>query len=589
MVGRRGGVWRLARLAATLTTCIVAGCTGAIEGPAPACSDCVDGPLGPNDVTPSSDADPGGVGDPRTADGVGNSTRFPKLTNAQWEESTKDLLKLAAPSALSDEFTQEARDKGYDTLAASTLTISGDAWARYQTAAETLAARVAGDTALLAKITPSGTFANDNAKGDAFVTQFGRRTFRRPLTSEEKSAYLVLYAQGPSLVGGAAFASGAQLVIEAMLQSPHFLYRIESASNEKSAKEPRAFLSGYEVATRLAFALTGSTPSDELLSAAESKELDTADGVAKWATKLLDTPRARAMLLSFHQQTFSVTEFGTQDKDPALGFDATALADTLQDEANRFFGFVIDQDAGIELLLTSNVAFVNASTAPFYGLTGVTGTAMQQRELDAKTRAGLLTQLGFLSKNATRNTSDPVHRGLGVLRRVLCDEPDPPPMMFSLPQPMAGLTTREVYEKATACGVGCHDTLINPPGFAFELFDAVGSVRSTDQGKPIDASGTITLREGYSPEEKSSGKQTKVSFDGAVDLMHQLADQPRVHECYARNFMKYALARELSLVERGAGSSLGKISQQTGSLRELLLALVRLDAFRARVSDGEDI
>jgi hypothetical protein len=309
--------------------------------------------------------------------------------------------------------------------------------------------------------------------------------------------------------------------------------------------------------------------------------------VAKWAQKLLDTPRAKDMLLSFNEQTFAVSDFGTQDKDPALKFNAALLEPTLKDEARRFLSFVIDQGGGIELLLTSNVAFVNASTAPFYGLSGITGTTMQQRELDAQTRAGLLTQVGFLSKNATRNTSDPVHRGLGVLRRVLCDEPDPPPMMFSLPQAMTGLTTREVYEKATACGVGCHDTLINPPGFAFEMFDAVGTLRTSDQGKPIDATGTLTLRDGYTSAEKRDGKQTKVTFDGAVDLMNQLAEQPRVHECYARNFMRYVLGRELASVERGAGSALGEASQKAGSMRELLLALVKLDTFRARVSDPE--
>jgi hypothetical protein len=598
MVSRQGGAWLIARLSAILAVgSAAASCTGSIDnlGPGGSCSDCASGqgqsaaggPTNPNSVTPSTETEPGGVGDPRTPDGVGNSTRVPKLSNAQWERSTQDLLRLAAPSNLSEDFTQEARDQAYDTVAASTLTISGDAWARYQTAAEALATQVSADAAQLAKITPSGTFANDTAKGDAFVAQFGRRAFRRPLTSEEKTAYLALYAQGPTLVGGAAFTSGARLVIEAMLQSPHFLYRVESTTNEKNPKDPRAPLSGYEVATRLSFALTGSTPSDELLNAAQNKELDTADGVAKWADKLLATPRAREMLLSFHEQTFAVADFGTQDKDPALNFNTEALETPLKDEARRFFGYVIDQAGGVELLLTSNVAFVNASTAPFYGLSGVTGTAMQQRELDAKARAGLLTQLGFLTKNATRNTSDPVHRGLGVLRKVLCDEPDPPPAMFSLPQAMAGLTTREVYEKATACGVGCHDTMINPPGFAFESFDAVGRLRTLDEGKPVDTTGTLTLRDGYSAEEKRVGKQTKVTFDGAVDLMNQLVDQPRVHECYARNLMTYALARELSPVERGASVLLGDTSQKKTSLRELVLALVKLDTFRTRVSDPE--
>ncbi len=598
MLSRRRGAACTALIASALLAALSEGCTGAIDtqlgapgapgaGGAPGASGAPGAPGNPNSVTPATSEEPGGVGDARSITGVGNSTRIPKLSNAQWENSTQDLLRLTAPSGLSEEFTPEAQDKGYDTIAASTLTVSGDAWARYQTAAEALAQRVTADAAQLAKITPSGSFANDDAKAAAFVTQFGRRAFRRPLSSEEKSAYMGLYARGPSLVGGAPFASGVRLVLEAMLQSPNFLYRVERATNDGKAGDPRAFLSGYELATRLSFALTNSTPGDDLLDAAENKELDGADGLEKWAAKLLDTPRAREVMLAFHEQTFGIEEFGTQDKEPALGFDASALEPLLKEEARRFLSFVVDRSAGIELLLTSNVTFVNASTAPFYGLTGVSGSALQQRELDAKTRAGLLTQLGFLSKNATRSSSDPVHRGLAIVRKVLCDDPDPPPMMFALPQPVAGVTTREVYEKATACGVGCHDTLINPPGFAFETFDAVGKFRTTDEGKPVDATGTLTLREGYSSAEKKAGAQTKISFNGPVELMQKLAETPRVHECYARNFMRYVLARELASVERGAGSALGDASREHGSMREVLLALVKLDAFRARVSEPE--
>jgi hypothetical protein len=590
MWSRQRGEARTALIASALLGALSGSCTGAIDTRCGECEPAAPGagaPGDPNGTTPASSQEPGGIGDARSTTGVGNSTRIPKLSNAQWENSTQDLLKLSAPSGMSEEFTPEAQDKGYDSIAASTLTVSGDAWARYQTAAEALAQRVTSDAAQLAKITPSGTFANDDARANAFVTQFGRRAFRRPLSNEEKAAYVALYASGPSLVGGAPFPAGVRLVLEAMLQSPNFLYRVEHATNESKPSDPRAFLSGYELATRLSFALTNSTPSDELLDAAENKELDSADGVAKWAAQLLDTPRARDVLLAFHEQTFGIEEFGTQDKEPALGFDTDALEPLLKDEARHFLSFVIDRSAGIELLLTSNVTFVNASTAPFYGLAGVSGSALQQRELDTKTRSGLLTQLGFLSKNATRSTSDPVHRGLAVVRRVLCDDPDPPPMMFALPQPVAGVTTRELYEKATACGVGCHDTLINPPGFAFETFDAVGKFRTTDEGKPVDATGTLTLREGFTSAEKRAGAQTKLSFDGAVELMHKLAETPRVHECYARNFMRFVLARELASVERGAGSALGGTSRERGSMREVLLALVKLDAFRARVSEPE--
>ena len=189
---------------------------------------------------------------------------------------------------------------------------------------------------------PSGTFANDAARGEAFVTQFGARAYRRALTSEEKASYVALFAKGPELVGGTALNAGVRLVLEAMLQSPHFLYRVEQSAGGKDGK---VALSNHEVATRLSFALLGTTPSDELLKAADAGELANEAGVAKWAGKLLDAPAARDVLMSFHEQTFAIEAYGTQDKDPALKFDAEALAPVLKDEARRFFGMVIDEGA----------------------------------------------------------------------------------------------------------------------------------------------------------------------------------------------------------------------------------------------------
>lgn len=590
-------------LSAVTLGVVASACNGVIEsfgGPSADCPDCVvgatgapgagpgaPGAAGGTGAAPPSGTDaPPGIGDPSTPDGIGYSTRFPKLSNAQWERSVTDLLRLEQPLGLAQEFTQEAQDKGYETVAAATLTVSGDAWARYQTAAERAAELATSDPAQLARITPQGSFASDAERGAAFIDGFGRRAYRRPLTSDETSAYRALFARGPELVGGSAFPAGARLVIEAMLQSAHFLYRVELAES-RSAGDPRAWLSGYEVATRLSYALAGSTPSDELLDAAQAGELDDANGVASWAAKLLAAPGARELLLGFHEQTFGVASYGTQTKEPSLGFDAEALAPVLRDEARQFFGLVIDASGGIAQLLTEPVAFVNEDTAPFYGLSGVTGQNLRRQALPSDQRAGLLTQLGFLSKNATRSGSDPVHRGLVVLRKVLCDEPDPPPTMFDLPKAEAGLTTREVYEKATACGVGCHDTLINPPGFAFEVFDGIGSLRSTEQGKPIDASGSLAVRSGFSAAEKRAGPSTQLAFDGPVDLMQKLAATPRVHECYARNFMTYVLGREVDSVERGASEALGRRSREASSMQEVLLALVKLDTFRARVDAAQ--
>ena len=530
---------------------------------------------------------PVGAGDPDSPDGVGWTTRFPKLSNKQWEATVRTLLQLSAPSGLSKSFTQEPLDQRYDTQAAAGLTVGGDAWSRYQTAAETLAQQVTSDPAQLAKLTPSGTFKDVPQKGAAFVASFGKRALRRPLTSDEQQAYVSLFAKGPQLVGGDAFAAGARLVIEALLQSPHFLYRLESSDTSEDDRKVR--LSGYEVATRLSYALWNDMPSDALLAAAGAGELDSKEGVARWAQKLLDDPRANDVLIGFHAQTFQIESYGTQDKDPSLGFDAAALAPTLRDEARRFLELVVVQKGGgIGAVLTDPTVFVNEDTARLYGLAGITGKPLQPRMVDPAQRVGLLSQVGFLSKNATRAGTDPVHRGLTVVRKVLCDEPDPPPMTFMLPGPMQGLTTREVYEKTTgACGGSCHRELINPPGFAFERFDTLGRLRTSEAGKPIDARGTISVRTGFTADEKNVGDSIAVSFDGPVALLTQLGEQPRVHECYARNWMQYVLAREPDTYERGAWEALGQTSRDEASARALLLALVQLDTFRFRVADSQ--
>jgi hypothetical protein len=572
------------------TSLLLSACSGSIGAPGGGSafeSDDQTPGAGPKSNTPGSGStDRPSAGDPSTPNGVGWSTRFPKLSNAQWEKSVRQLLYLTDATGQSDSLAAERADKAYDTISAAEETVGGDAWSRYQTAAENVAEALVSDSSKLAKITPSGSFADNNAKGSAFIKAFGRRAYRRALTSDEQSAYQSLFQSGTTLIGsGDPFKDGAQIVIEAMLQSPFFLYRVEQSATAN--KEHKVALSGDEIATRLSFALWGQMPSDELFAAASNGELADKAGVAKWAGTMLDDPRAKNALLGFHTQTFQTDQYGSQAKDSSLGFNAEALTPVLQQEAQLFFeDVIIKQQGGIADLLTQPVAYVNADTAKFYGLSGVSGSTLVKHDLDGQTRAGLLTQLGFLSKNATSVGSDPIHRGLIVVRRVLCDEPDPPPMMFSLPEPESGLTTREVYEKATQCGIACHGSLINPPGFAFEGFDAVGKTRTTDNGKPIDATGKLDIRQGYTSAEKKAGDSTTLEFDGAVDMVTKLAVTPRVHECYARNWMAYVLARELDPAEKGAWEALADVSLDKASVKAVITSLVQLDTFRTRVADG---
>ena len=566
-----------------LVATLLAGCTAKITGEGAGSEP--GSPLDPG-KDPTTSTDPSKVVEGTTTpDGVGWATRFPKLSNAQWEASVRDLFYLDAPTGQSSSFTPEPADGGYDTEAAAGQTVAGDAWARYQLAAEAIATLVTSDAQKLDKLVPASAPSDAPARARSTIVDLGLRTYRRPLTTAEENAYVELYGKGAALDKANAFAGGMHLVIQTMLQSPHFLYRLESSAK---ADGPRIPLSGYEIATRLSFAIWNTTPPRELLDAAGSGQLDTAEGVKGRAIGMLADARAASTLARFHLQTFRTGVYGSQSKDERFAFDATTLAPALQEESRLFFADIVAQGGGIRDILTKPVGYVNEQTAPFYGLTGITGTQLQKVALDPSQRAGLLTQVGFLAQMANRTLTDPVHRGLAVLRQVLCDDPDPPPPIdIKTPTVPPGMTTRETYEKATACGVGCHDTLINPPGFSFEHFDAVGRWRADESGLPINVAGTFGARVGWSQEAKRSNPPILLKFDGAVELMKQIAELDRTHECYARHLLEFVLSKPVTAEELGVGSALGKTSKSAGAAQSIFGELVTLNTFRARAPDPQ--
>jgi Protein of unknown function (DUF1592)/Protein of unknown function (DUF1588)/Protein of unknown function (DUF1595)/Protein of unknown function (DUF1587) len=566
-------------------TMLMAGCTAKIVGNG---DGSVSGlPSGPGlnpDGTPTTDPSKVVEGT-TTPDGVGWVSRFPKLSNAQWEASVQDIFYLEAPTGQSGSFTPEPADGGYENEAAAGQTVAGDAWVRYQLGAEEVAKLVTADAKKLDKLVPSSAPSDAAGRARATIVDLGLRTYRRPLSTPEADAYVALFDKGAALDAASAFASGMRLVIQTMLQSPHFLYRVESSSQPDG---PRIWLNGYELATRLSYAIWNTTPPKELLDAAGAGQLATPEGLKTRATSMLADSRAATALGRFHQQTFRTSVFGSQSKDARFAFDSTTLAPALQEESRLFFADIVAAGGGIREILTKPVAYVNEQTAPFYGLTGITGTQLQKVELDPARRAGLLTQVGFLAQTANRTLTDPVHRGLAVLRQVLCDDPDPPPPIdIKAPSVPPGVTTRETYEKATACGVGCHDTLINPPGFAFEHFDTVGRWRDDESGLPINVAGTFGARVGWSQEGKRTTPPIMLKFDGAVDLLTQVAALERTHECYARHLLEFVLAKPVTGEELGAGALLGKTSKSDGAAQGILGQLVTLNTFRARAPDPQ--
>src|SRR5688572_16544251 len=204
-----------------------AGCTGTISSPGSEAT--AAGPTGTS--TPGGGGSAGVTATPErtTPDGVGWATRFPKLSNEQWENTVIDLFYLETATGLSESFLPEPADGGYTNEAAATVTIAGDFWTRYQIAAEGVAELVAGSAQNLDKLVPPGAPSTLPEKARSTIEKLGRRAYRRPLSVVELEGYVTLYNAGAALDQADGFGGGMRLVIQTLLQSPYFLYRVEGS------------------------------------------------------------------------------------------------------------------------------------------------------------------------------------------------------------------------------------------------------------------------------------------------------------------------------------------------------------------------
>jgi hypothetical protein len=493
-------------------------------------------------------------------DGRAAYHRFVRLTHSQWEASARDLLKLDALPGLSEGFVGDPPE-GMFSNNERKLSVTSTLRTDYQRAAETLAEQVAGNAQAIARVTGGTTDAA------TFVRSFGRRMFRRPLTTAEEEKYQAVFTSGTSLVAtGDDFADGVRMVIEAMLQSPYFVYRSELGTDG-------APLSGYEMASKLSFFLRNTTPDDALLDAAAAGELDTPDGVVARATAMLDEQSAQAVIGRYHAELFGIDRYLQIDKNRTAFPDYDTTLNTELVEADQlFFDRIFSSGQGLRAVLTSTLAFVSSASAGFYGVSA-SGQGLTEVALGPE-RPGILTRLGFLAQNATLNQPDPIHRGVDVLNRLMCADLVPPDGTIpELPQIMPGQTNRQRVEAHTEVGscAGCHASLINPIGFAFENFDAMGQIRNMDNGNPIDTTGEVELPDGLH------------AFNGASELLSVLANAPGVHGCYSKHLAEYTLARDMASGDRSLVDAIEGISMNNDAgTKAIVLAIISQPSFLTR-------
>ena len=476
-------------------------------------------------------------------------TRVQRLTNSQWENAVTDILRFQQRQGLSAAFTPPLSGITTFDNNEQVLFVDQSRFSDFESGAEAAAAIATGSPAALAAL-----YAGDDEAG--FVRVFGRRVFRRPLTADEETKYQGVFALGETLYG-AGFANGAALVIRAMLESPHFLYRTELGP----AGDP---LSPYELASKLSFWLLGTTPSDALLDAAAAGTLASNDELVATARQMLEDPRAVPVMRDFHGQLLHVASFDGISKSGAPEYNSS-INPELTLASNAFFDFIFRQNLGLRELLTSTKAYLGPGLAPFYGVDAPAG--LELRDV-GPSRSGYFMQVPFLMVSSQDSESNPILRGAQLELAMLCGSLG---MIETSPLPplAPGQTNRQrVTQLTEGCGGICHRA-INPLGFAFESFDGLGRKRDMDNGNPVDTSGSFPLAEGVE------------SFADGNALMTVLAGSPQVHTCYSKQVTSYALGRDLVESDRPLLEALGKVSGAQ-SLKELVVALVQDPAFRTR-------
>lgn len=496
--------------------------------------------------------------------------RMRLLTRYEYDNTVRDLL--GDDSAPARTFAPENKSGIFENDAA-VHQVSKDVVRQYLDAAEDIAARaVVERMGYLVQCDP--LTKGEAVCGQAFVDHFLPRAFRRPVTLGEAAPFVALFQSSLPQYG---YVEAISITTQAILQSPQFLYRIESVP-PGAAPGDLVAVGGHEMASRLSYFLTGSMPDPDLLAAAATGELDGPDGIETHARRLLESPAGHRAVADFHRQWLGLGALGSVSKDPAVfpGLDPTTFAADWTDSIQQFIAHVFfTGDGTMAELFGAPEVFLSVELAAYYQATGQ-DPATGAWTIPGK-HAGLLTQPGLLAMLAYPDGSSPIARGVFVRKHLLCQELTPPPdVPIEPPSPDPNATTRERFAQHTAdpaCS-GCH-ALIDPLGFPFENYDGSGRWRTTENGQPIDASGEIVSIE----DEAAMGPVAD-----AAELSARLATSSDTQACVIENWTTYALGRRLD-DELDACTMLdlrAAFAESGGDLRELMIAITLSDAFRFR-------
>ncbi len=405
------------------------------------------------------------------------------------------------------------------------------------------------------------------------------KAYRRPATTEDVDGLMLFYESGSP---ADTFEDGIRRALEAILASPHFVFRIERETDVQPGEN--YLLSDVDLANRLSFFLWGSPPDDELLSIASQGELRADGALERQARRMLADPRSQALGPRFVNQWLRLPDLYLNRPDPNFfpNFDEN-LADAMVTETEMFFNYLVREDRSVFELYNADYTFANQRLARHYGFEDVAGDHFRRVQSEA-TRKGILGQGSVLVLTSFANRTSPVLRGKWVMEVLLGTPPPPPPPGVPALEETAGsadgkfITTRqrmEMHRVNPVCS-SCHK-FMDPIGLALDNFDVTGKWRIRENGQPLDTRGE--LYDG-----------TPVANPG--ELVDALLARPiPLVRTFTLNLMAYAMGRRVEYHDQPALRKIVKAAEEDAyKLSSLIIGIVNSEPFKMKraVAVAED-
>jgi hypothetical protein len=428
--------------------------------------------------------------------------------------------------------------------------------------------------------------APDDACASRFIDSFAARAFRRPITEDERGWLEGVYRD--ALAEGMTFDEAMGIAFEVILQSPQFIYLNETGV--EGATGSTRPLTQFELASRLSYFLWNTMPDEALFTAAQDGVLDET-GLRAQAERMLEDPRTQQTVQRFFWHWLQLNggrlhnslEETAKDGELFPEYDRELQA-AMRTEFEALVRDTFESGGSFEDLLTSRRAYVNGPLADLYGVSGPSSADdWQWVDLDPSERAGILTRGVFLTVFSSATVQSPIRRGVFVVEHMFCNElGEPPPNASDVPV-VGGEVENEdgetelrsvrqdvaVRTTSDATCSTCHN-IINPAGFAFEHYDAIGRYRSTEltSDLPIDSSGEVR------------GTDVDGPVADAVALSERIASSAQAQSCFSGRWFEQALGRAPSALDRCSVEAVETRFRESGDIRELLLAIVESVSFQ---------